>query len=219
MIALFATALAGRYPSPPPACPEPARARLQITGTAPDGMAVWVDGKPVAWQDAYGSFLSEPVPAGEHDVRVVRGTLTLYAGPMKLYGGLVRSCVPLPGAFQCVHAETVVAVPPPSPPPLQETGPSPMADAAFASFLKGAQAETFSSTRIDLVKSVARGNWFTIDQVGRVMDTLTHSSDKLDAARILAPRTLDPENAWHLNEHLTHSSDKEAVQAMFADGR
>ena len=47
------------------------------------------------------------------------------------------------------------------------------------------------------------------------MDKAAHSSDKVAIATILAPRVIDPERAFTLNDHLTHSSDKQAIQALF----
>jgi hypothetical protein len=90
-----------------------------------------------------------------------------------------------------------------------------MPDGAFTSFLAAVDKEGFSDGKLGVVRSVAANNRFTIGQLGRLMDELPFPADKVEAARILAPRILDPENAWKLSEHLAFSADKEAVSALF----
>jgi hypothetical protein len=204
---------------PPPPAPEPGT--LQLTAVRGEDVAMWVDGKPVRFTS--GSFVATSVSAGLHDVRVVRGSATLFAGQMRVYPGLVRRCVPEGAELDCVHVEAVVSLPPKpavvekpavvtAPPPAR---PSPMNDRDFTSFVAAVKAESFGSDQMGVIQSVVRANWFTVAQVGVVLDQLTHSSEKVEAATLLAPRVLDPENAYKLNEHLTFSSDKEAVRALF----
>jgi hypothetical protein len=201
---------------PPPPAPEPGT--FQLTGVRGDDMAMWVDGKPVRFGS--GSFVASTVSAGYHDVRVVRGNKTLFSGQMRAYPGLVRRCVPEAGELECVYVESVVSLAPRvvverpvvPPPPV---GPLPMNDRDFTSFAAAVKAETFSSDQMGVIQSVVGTNWFTIAQVGVVLDQLSHTSDKVEAVTLLAPRVLDPENAYKLNEHLTFSSDKEAVRALF----
>lgn len=209
-------------PEPPPA-PAPAPGVFQLTGISPTDVAVWVDGRPVS-ASATG-FVAKNLPAGDHDVRVAQGSRTLYAGTMRIYPELVRQCVPDRSALDCVMVEELVSIsppPPPAPPPVvtkpvpaPPPAPVAMASSEFSGFVAAVKKESFSSDQLALIETVAKRNWFTIAQVGAVLDTLPHSSDKVAAARILAPKVIDRENAWKLNEHLTFSSDKDAVQALF----
>jgi len=204
---------------PPPPAPEPGT--LQLTAVRGEDVAMWVDGKPVRYTS--GSFVATSVSAGFHDVRVVRGSATLFAGQMRVYPGLVRRCVPEGAELDCVHVESIVSLPPKpvvvekpvvvTPPP--PARPSPMSERDFTSFVSAVKAESFGSDQIGVIQSVVRANWFTVAQVGVVLDQLTHSSEKVEAATLLAPRVIDAENAYKLNEHLTFSSDKEAVRALF----
>lgn len=218
---LAGTSAPAECPPAPPAPPAPEPGTIQLTGVSADNMAVWVDGKPVRF--ASGSFVVSGLSAGSHDVRVARGNATLFSGPMRVYPGLVRRCAPEAGArdLDCVFVETVMSLPPPAPPPpvvvrpAEPVGPTPMADRDFTTFVASVKAESFSSDQLGIIQSVARAQHFTIAQVGVVIDQLTHSSDKVAAAKVMAPKVVDRENAWKLNEHLTFSSDKEAVRKLF----
>ncbi len=205
-----------------PVCPEPEPApaplpgAFQLTGVATRDVAVWVDGQPIGASG--GSFVAASLPPGNHDVRVAQGSRTVYSGRMRIHSELVRRCVPAQSGLDCVYVESVVAIPPPAPAPPPApppAGPTAMADRDFAGFLEALKKESFSSDKLGLITTVARTGWFSIAQVGLVLDELPHSSDKVDAARILAPKVVDRQNAWKLNEHLTFSSDKDAVQALF----
>jgi hypothetical protein len=206
-------------PAPAPPAPEPGT--IQLTGVHADDMAMWVDGKPVRY--ASGSFVATGLAAGEHDVRVARGNGTLFSGPMRVYPGLVRRCVPESRALACVFVETVASLPPPAPPappvvvvrPPEPVRPSVMNDRDFTGFVATVKGEAFSSDQLGVIQGVARSNHFTIAQVGVVIDQLPHASDKVAAVKVMAPKVVDRENAWKLNEHLTFSSDKDAVRKLF----
>ncbi len=116
-------------------------------------------------------------------------------------------------SLQITSRDAVGATPAPAagPPP----GPVAMDAASFGKLRSAVSDESFSSDKVDLVKSAASRNHFTIEQVGALIEEAVHSSDKVEIAEILAPKVIDPENAFLLNEHLTHSSDKEEVQKLF----
>lgn len=202
--------LASYTPPAPPAVPG----SFQLTGLEPANVAVWVDGQPVSWSQ--GSFVAKNISPGVHDVRIVKGAETLSSGPMKFYPELVRRCVPEGRTIDCVFVERVEAIaPPPPPPPPPPTGPIATSPSDFSAIVAAVKGQSFSSDQLGVLKSAIRERWFTIDQVGSVLDVFVHSSDKVEAAKLLAPRTLDPQNSWKLDAHLTYSSDKEEVRALF----
>lgn len=222
---LAATQPAPAQPAPPTApptatCPDPVAApgSFQLTGISPKDVAVWVDGRPVGAVTA--GFVAQGLTPGPHDVRIAQGSRTIFSGDLRIYPDLVRRCIPTVSGLDCVMVETLVAIAPPAaPPPATVPPPAParaaMADRDFTALVAAIEKESFSSNQVALVNTAAGSHWFTIDQVGQVMDALTHSSDKVAAAKLLRPRVLDPQNAWKLSEHLTFSSDKDAVQALF----
>ncbi len=100
------------------------------------------------------------------------------------------------------------AVPPPSAVAVTAT--------ELASIIGAIDAAAFSSDKIGALRGVVGDRWFTIVQVGALLDRFAHSSDKVEAAWLLAPRTVDPLNAYLLEEHLAFSSDKAAVRRLCA---
>lgn len=204
----------GPLPNAAPPAPPAIPGTFQLTGLDPTNVAVWVDGQPVAWSQ--GSFVARNITPGNHDVRVARGAETLSSGPMKFYPELVRRCAPDGRALECVFVERVEAIAPaPPPPPAPPAGPIAVNERDFAAIVAGVKGQTFSSDQLGVLKGASRDRWFTIEQVGTILDLFTHSSDKVEAARLLAPRVVDPQNAWKLDAKLTFSSDKEAVRALF----
>ncbi len=99
--------------------------------------------------------------------------------------------------------------------PAVAAGPSAMTSAQYASLKSAVAAESFSSDQVNLVKSAAAGNHFSIQQVGGLMDEVSFASDKVAIAEACASKVVDPQNAYQLNEHVDFSSDKDKVQALF----
>lgn len=125
-------------------------------------------------------------------------------------------------AVPAYHAPPPVVVvpspgirPPHAPPPPLIVAPAAMDAARFSGLLSAIEREPFSDDQLDILRSVSRHELFTVAQLGRIMDELAFSSDRVEAARLLRPRIIDPENAWMLNEHLIFSSDKQEVQRLF----
>lgn len=94
-------------------------------------------------------------------------------------------------------------------------GPRPMDAGAFSALVRSVDDATFSSDKIKQVQIAAGSNHFTIAQVGALMDTCAHASDKVKIARILHARVVDKKNAFQLGNHLTFSSDKDKVLRLF----
>ena len=94
-------------------------------------------------------------------------------------------------------------------------GPTAMDGSSFAALRTAVANESFSSDQVDLVRTAAAGNWFTIGQVGLLMNEVSFAWDKLAIAEACAPKVVDPGNAYQLNDFLSFSSDKEKVQALF----
>jgi hypothetical protein len=84
----------------------------------------------------------------------------------------------------------------------------------FAGLLASVKNESFSDDQLTLVRGAA-GNWFSIAQLGQLMDQLSMGDDKVAVASALSGRVVDPNNAHALNAHLSFSDDKDAVAALF----
>ncbi len=91
--------------------------------------------------------------------------------------------------------------------------PQPMAEADFNALVRAVGAETFGQQKCDVVQAASRG-YFTVDQVGRLVDQMTFGGDKVKVVSILNTRIIDPQNNYKLYERFTFSSDKEKVKQI-----
>jgi hypothetical protein len=94
--------------------------------------------------------------------------------------------------------------------------PRSMKRGAFRSLIALLESTSFSSDKLDVVKTAASRNRFTVAQVGEILGTLDFSSDRLAAVKALRDRIVDPDNAFLLGQHFDFSSDKKKVAALFA---
>ena len=107
-----------------------------------------------------------------------------------------------------------VARPPVAQPPAA-TGPVPIAPSAFARLVSTVSNASFSDDKLNAIRAAAGGNYFTVAQVGQLVDEISFSKDQVEAVRILRPRIVDPGNGFALADHFSFSSDREKVMAMF----
>lgn len=84
-------------------------------------------------------------------------------------------------------------------------------DAEFGMILGAVQRASFSDDKLHVLSSAARGRYFTTMQVAQVMGAFSFSSDKVDAASMLYPSVVDPQNWFLIYDHLTFSSDREEL--------
>lgn len=205
----------GRGPLPT-AAPAALPGGLQITGVDGSNAAAWIDGQPLAWNGS--SLVADRVAAGTHDVRLVRGTSTLFSGSMRVFSELYRSCTVEGSALSCVHSEGLLAATAPAPvvvaPPPAPTKAS-MSASEFASVSGAVKAESFSSGKLSTLKSALATRWVSVAQLCELVDQFSSGGDRVEAVRIAAPRVVDPENAYLLDGKMTFSTDKEAVRAIF----
>lgn len=134
-------------------------------------------------------------------------------------------------AAPAIDAQLVVNAPPaqPMPPPQQAhvivhevhhhpppvpAGPMPMADRDFKA-LKGAiAAEDFSSEKLQVLQTATGAAWFTINQVGQLVDLFDFGSDKVQSVRIVSSHIVDRQNAFQLYSHFKFSSEKSQVRQI-----
>lgn len=188
---------------------------LVVASSAP--VTVWVDGQPVPY--APGTLTAHLTGlSGVHKVQVAGGDNVLLAETQVQVPWDGMRTVTYDGVSLVISAPPapvlVVQAPAPAPPPAP-VGPSAMGSPAFAGLLSSVKAATYGSDQLAVIKAAAAKNWFTIEQVGGLVDALTYGSDQVAAVQLCAPKVVDPENAFALGPHFTYSSDKEAALAMF----
>ncbi len=97
-----------------------------------------------------------------------------------------------------------VVGPPPPPPPVSEP--------ELASILAGLDGESFSDSKLALLRIAAGERWFTSDQARRVVEAFTFGDDKVAAGTLLYSRLVDPENRWVIYDAFDFETDKEKLR-------
>ncbi len=108
----------------------------------------------------------------------------------------------------------VVANQPPPPPPPTAPAPAGMDGASFAALLQAVKSEAFSQNKLGAIESAASSAFFTVDQVGQLVDVLSFSADKVQAVTLTRARLVDPGNGFKLLNHFPFSGDKEKVRGI-----
>ena len=99
----------------------------------------------------------------------------------------------------------VVTTPPPPPPPM------PMDNQSFAAALQSIKSSAWDETRLSTAKTIATGNYFTVDQVIAICKVFNWEDSKLDFAKFVYKRTLDNNNFFRIGNIFTWDSNKTAL--------
>jgi len=203
-------------PLPLPA-PAPQAAPTQISVVPPEkGTVTILDGETQLGQLASSATLS--VKTGKtYDVLAARGPLVLWRGSILATGGTIELIWTNSPSPTISVTPPVVTIPVPQKPqgPFETPRHRAMKKEAFESLVALLEATSFEKDKLDVVKTAASKNRFSIAQVGEIVDTLSFSSGKLAAVEALVDRVVDPENGFLLAQHFTFSSDKKKVASLF----
>ena len=91
----------------------------------------------------------------------------------------------------------------------------PVSDSEFVQILNAIKKATFSSNKIQEITSIAKHNFFTCQQVKSIIkDTLDHSSDKVQALRLLAPKIVDRGNSRNIVDAFVFMSDQQTAREI-----
>ncbi len=104
--------------------------------------------------------------------------------------------------------------PAPPPPPAQDVGPRAMSDADLPQLVAAIEGEGFSEGKLTVLQSAARDAWFTVAQVGTIVDALSFSEDKVKAVALTRRHIVDHENEYKLFAHFPFDGDKQAVKKL-----
>ena len=122
------------------------------------------------------------------------------------------------GAFSLAAPAPIVLAAPPAPvvvEPAAPAGPVAMDEAAFGRLLQAVNKATYSDDKAGVVRTAVGRNWFTVDQVARLVRAQTYSAEQVEVAEMCASKVVDPENAFSLSEAFTYSSDAEQALSFF----
>lgn len=81
-----------------------------------------------------------------------------------------------------------------------------MDNRTYQDFRATVRNQSFSSTKVDLIRTAVMNNWFTTDQVGGLLDELSFESDKLNVAKMCYDKVVDKENYFKINNKFSFSS-------------
>ena len=167
------------------------------------GREVYVDEVPTVFDAA---------PNARYRLQVVLPDGAVWTRPVETRLGAVAKLWVNAGGppAQPVYVQTVAVQPPPPPP-----GPQPMAGDRFARLVEAIRAESFSQQQLAVLQTAAAHEYFTVDQVGRLVDLYSFPRDKVEAVKLTRPHVLDPENGYTLSSHFDFNNDKQTVQRMF----
>lgn len=103
--------------------------------------------------------------------------------------------------------------PPPAPPP-PVAAPAPMGGPRFQALLNAVANEGFSSNKLDVIEQAAATGYFRVAQLKQLVQALSFSADKIRAVELVAPRLVDPQNAFTLYDAFSFSSDKDKARQI-----
>lgn len=96
---------------------------------------------------------------------------------------------------------------PPAPPP----PPQPMNDNTFGAFLEAIRRESFDDSRKAIARTGIDQNWFTSAQAKQLLTTFSFEASKLEIAKYMYGKTLDPKNYFIVYNVFSFSKSKEEL--------
>jgi hypothetical protein len=108
----------------------------------------------------------------------------------------------------------LLAIPLPPPPIPVEAGPYPISEEEFSGLVNSIKNEPFQENQLSVVQISARYNYYTVNQVVKVIDLFSFSDGKLSALEYLYPNVVDKFNSHQIVNAFTYSSDKEKATVI-----
>lgn len=95
----------------------------------------------------------------------------------------------------------------------------PMDDNDFAAFARSLEEATFDSDKVNLIKSAIQHNFFTCEQVGKILSFFSFDSERIKQFRLLAPRITNPQNSFTLFSAFTFSSSRDEAKRILEEAQ
>lgn len=103
---------------------------------------------------------------------------------------------------------------PPPPAPVAVAVVAGMPEADFAALLEAVNEASFSEEKTGVIDTAAHNFQFTVEQVGKLIDAMSFSEEKLKTLELTRSRIVDRQNNFKLLSRFTFSSDKEKAQKL-----
>ena len=97
--------------------------------------------------------------------------------------------------------------------PKQEMGTA-MPEPQFAALLQSLGEQGFADDKLLVLTTAAKENYFTVNEVRRLLVVFSFPDDKLAALRLVMGRITDPDNAFKIYSSFIHSSDKDEARKI-----
>ena len=98
----------------------------------------------------------------------------------------------------------------------QRLGPEAMAPAMFDRFIKSVSAAYYVSSKLEVLKHQVSYSFFDTAQVKTILDQFYYTSSKMQVLQLLAPRVIDPENAFIIIDSFYYASSKQQARQILS---
>ena len=88
-----------------------------------------------------------------------------------------------------------------------------MSDSEIDGIVVAMNATLSSSSKLALLREGISGRWITVVQLGRLMDELAYSTDRVDCAASLHANLSDPQNFYQVYSHLPFEADRDTLRS------
>ncbi len=94
----------------------------------------------------------------------------------------------------------------------KDTTPKPIREGDLEEFLASLENASFGDAKVAMIEEFVRSNWFTVEQVGMIVEELPFGENKVEGILVLYYHIVDKENAYRLYEFVTFSDDRELLK-------
>lgn len=89
-----------------------------------------------------------------------------------------------------------------------------MSDEAFSRFVYEVQRQSFKDDKLRYIQDAAQRNFFSVQQADRLLRLFSWDDEKLEVLRFVAPRLVNPQEAYRLVDLFTFDSGKRKARRI-----
>lgn len=89
-----------------------------------------------------------------------------------------------------------------------------MDSSSFMRLVDNIRSESFSDDQLRYIRTASRNHYFSVNQIGQLIDLFDFSEEKIDCLRITYVRVVDDENGFDLINKFIYDADKEAAEEI-----
>ena len=104
--------------------------------------------------------------------------------------------------------------PPPAPQYPQPVYQNPISDANLRTLLQQISSASYSSEKLNALRQAVTGNYFLVEQVGRILPLYVYITDRVTALQILTPQLIDHANSGKLLSLFQSGTDRDQAQRI-----